>query len=78
MKLTNLNEIINIVHSLKSSHQTGYDVFNTINLKNGIRMIAEPLVQVTNQQIVNETFADELKIAKVVPIFFLKKKTEQM
>ena len=66
---TNVTELTNICHSLKSGKTAGFDniAMNAIILS--FEFIVYPLVQIINRSISNGVFPDKLKIAKVTPVF---------
>lgn len=67
--LTTADEIVKIVHNLKSSDSAGFDEISTKLLKCIINYIAEPLSRILNMCIENAIFPDKMKIAKVCPIY---------
>lgn len=72
---TNSQEITKIVSNLKNSFSTGADGLNTKVIKSVIYEILDPIVNITNNILLSGIFPDELKIAKIIPIY--KKGTTQ-
>ena len=62
-------EVIDVVNSFKSKTSTGYDDIDMSILKKVICHIAKPLTQIFNQSFMQAIFPDNMKIAKVIPIF---------
>ena len=62
-------EVINIVSSFKTKYSCGFDNVSMFVLKKVIHSIIEPLVYICNKSLETGVFTDQLKIAKVVPIF---------
>ena len=63
-----MKEVIDIVKKKKKKKSTGFDISNDL-LKNIIHEILSPLVHTLNLSIINGTVPDNMKIAKVVPIY---------
>jgi hypothetical protein len=61
-------EITNIVHKLKNA-SPGYDHINARILKHILATIIHPLTHIINLSLTHGEVPDEIKIAKVVPIF---------
>ena len=59
---------------LTPSHSCGHDNFSAITLKSFANEICECITLIINQTITTGIFPDQLKVAKVVPIF---KKNDQ-
>ena len=62
------NEIIEVAKSLKNS-SPGWDSIPANIAKPSIEYYIKPLTRLVNSSFQNGIFADELKIAKVIPIF---------
>lgn len=62
-------EIINIVNHFKSNKSAGWDDIHPSVITNVIPFIAQPLSKIVNLSLSSGTFPDQLKIAKVLPIF---------
>ena len=62
-------EILDIIKSLKNTNSTGYDDFSTKFVKLSAPLIAKDLAKIFNLAINTGTYPDNLKIAKVIPIF---------
>lgn len=62
------NEIINIINSLKNS-SAGWDALPAFLAKRSVKYFIQPLTYLINQSIRLGIFPDELKIAKVIPLF---------
>ena len=62
------SEVVATVKSLKNS-SAGYDEVPSRILKQNINIFIKPLTHLINSSIKEGIFPDELKIAKVVPIF---------
>jgi retron-type reverse transcriptase len=63
------DEIVNIVRSFKSDSAAGHDNIPTNIIKQSIDLIAEPLTHIINLSINNGIVPDQMKIARVVPIY---------
>ena len=66
---TTLEEVLNTIKSLKNTKSTGYDDFSTKFIKLSATIIAPELVKIFNLAINKGIYPDNLKIAKVIPIF---------
>ncbi len=66
---TDPNEVYYIISSLKSKASTGYDGISTKLIKDIKSEIAYPLSILINKSLQEGTVPDDLKIAKVLPIF---------
>ena len=62
-------EILEIIKSLKNTKSTGYDDFSTKFIKLSAPLIAKDLAKIFNLAISTGVYPDNLKIAKVIPIF---------
>ena len=62
-------EILQIIKSLKNTKSTGYDDFSTKFIKLSAPLIAKDLAKIFNLAISTGVYPDNLKIAKVTPIF---------
>ena len=76
MFLTNSNEVIDHTHQLKNKSSFGTDGIPMDIIKNCIHLIAEPLASLINCSFRTGRFPDQLKIAKVCPIFKSGSKTD--
>ena len=70
MHPTDEHEIINVTKNLKSSTSEGFDnismkISKTIN----VHEVAMPLAHMFNHSFLTGTVPDNMKIAKIVPIF---------
>ena len=66
---TDMTEIINTVRSLKNSNSTGHDEFSLKFIKLSLPILAPALVKIFNLSLASGSYPDNLKIAKVIPIF---------
>ena len=66
---TNIQEILEIVRSLKSSKSSGYDELSVSLLKQIIHFIASLLSHIFNFSLSQGVFPDPLKVAKIIPIY---------
>ena len=66
---TTLAEVLDTIKSLKNTKSTGYDDFSTKFIKLSATLIAPELVKIFNLAINKGIYPDNLKIAKVIPIF---------
>ena len=66
---TNESEIKSIVDDMQNKLSTGHDDISNKLLKIIIVRLLKPLTIIINYSIENHTFPDEMKIAKVVPVF---------
>ena len=71
MYLYNISEaeILSTIKSLKNNNSTGYNDFSTKFIKLSSGLIAPALTKIFNLAIITGTYPDNLKIAKVIPIF---------
>ena len=67
--LTNAMEVINIVKGFVSKSSAGYDSIPVNIMKSSIVSIANPLANIINSSFRNGLCPDQLKIAKICPIF---------
>ena len=66
---TDSSEIINIVNNLKTHKSPGFDGINNYLLKSVIKQIVEPLVYIFNLSLTSGQVPNDMKLAKVIPIF---------
>jgi len=66
---TDPTEIANIVNNFKSNKSPGFDDIRPSVVKNIIQTIAQPLADIFNLSLSTGIFPDNMKTAKVVPIF---------
>ena len=64
----NETEVVAILKDMKNS-SPGWDCISPKIVKQTYRYFLEPLVHVTNMSILHGVFPDELKIAKVIPLY---------
>ena len=69
VKPTEPNEIINIIKGFSSNKAAGFDDILTRIIKSVSFSIAIPLVTLFNLSFETGIFPDQLKIAKVIPLF---------
>ena len=62
-------EVTDIVTSLSNKQSAGHDDISNFILKNIVSSIAEPLTHIFNRSILSGIFPEEMKIAKVIPLF---------
>ena len=67
-------EIITVANKLKPKLSSGHDDISTKLLKETIHIIIQPLTHVLNQSLLMGIVPDQLKVAKVIPIY---KKSER-
>ena len=67
-------EVFSYLSNLNFSHSCGHDNLSSFTLKYIANEISECLTLIINQSFTRGKFPDQLKIAKVVPIF---KKVDQ-
>ena len=63
------NSVIRVVNSLESKTSAGYDSISMQLIKSIIPFIAQPLSELINESFVTGSFPNELKIARVCPVF---------
>ena len=68
-KPTHEDEIIKIINKLGSNKSPGHDLINSNLVKHISQEIAYPLKLIFNESLSNGVVPDDLKIAKVVPIY---------
>ena len=66
---TTKDEIITIAQSFASGKATGFYNIPMSIIKESIQIIAEPLAHIMNLSISNGIVPDQMKIARVVPLF---------
>ena len=64
-----MEELLTIVNSLKAVKSPGYDGVNNDIIKQVIFRIIQPLIHVFNSSMLNGIVPENMKIAKVVPVF---------
>ena len=69
MHPTDEHEIINVTKNLKSSTSEGFDNISMKIIKTTMHEVAMPLAHIFNQSFITGTVPDNMKIAKIVPIF---------
>ena len=71
LTLTNISEaeILGTIKDLKNTNSTGYDDFSTKFVKLTAPLLAPALVKLFNLALSTGVYPDNLKIAKVIPIF---------
>jgi len=62
-------EIKRIILDLRNSYTKGYDNLSVDIIKNCSTQLARPLSIIFNKSIENGTVPDELKVAKIIPIY---------
>ena len=62
-------EITDIVTAMKNKQSAGHDDISNFILKGVILSIADPLAHIFNASILSGTFPEQMKIAKVIPLF---------
>ena len=63
------DEVLNEVKKFKSKNSYGYDNVDTNVLKGVIDQIVEPMTHICNRSFETGIFPDDMKIAKVIPVF---------
>ena len=63
------NEVINVASCLKTKMTAGRDNVSLAIMKGSIQFIANPLACIINNSMRSRIFPDNLKVARVVPIF---------
>ena len=69
MEETTCAEIINIIQNIKSKPSTGFDNISTKLMKSYVESIALTMADIFNYMIRSGVFPDDLKIAKVIPLY---------
>ena len=69
LHFTNANEILNVVSDFQSKTSAGYDCIPVNIMKTSIACVVKPLVNIINSSFRCGKFPDQLKIAKICPIF---------
>ena len=69
LKPTDNLEIKNIILDLRNSYSKGYDNLSVDIIKNCSTELARPLSIIFNKSIEKGTVPDELKVAKIIPIY---------
>lgn len=73
---TNPQEILKIVKNLKYSQSTGFDNISTQVVKHSINYLSDPLSHIFNSSMQTGVVPDQLKIAKVIPLYKSGDKSE--
>jgi len=73
---TDASEVISVCNTLKNKSSSGYDNIVSCIAKTTIDTIAEPLTEIINCSLETGIVPDELKIAKVVPVYKVGAKNE--
>ncbi len=68
-KPTDDSEIRQILLSLKNSYSKGHDNLSVNTIKNCTDELARPLCLIFNRSMIDGTVPDDLKIAKIIPIY---------
>ena len=63
------NEILDIVKHFKNKYSSGYDDLNMVTVKKSISCILQPLTYICNLSMETGLFPDNMKTAKVIPLF---------
>ena len=63
------NELAGISKAFRSGKSAGHDRIPISSIKQSIQIIAEPLVHIINLSITRGIVSDQMKIARVVPLF---------
>lgn len=63
------NSIILLINSLSNNSSSGYDHISTVLLKDAHLKIIPTLTKIINNDLLNGFFPEELKVARVVPVF---------
>ena len=66
---TTEQEIIEICASFRAGTAAGYDQITMNVIKEKIDLIVQPLMYITNLSLSSGTVPDQMKIARVVPLF---------
>ena len=62
-------EILHTTTNLKASTSEGYDNVSTQLLKQTVKEVATPLAHIVNLSLSHDIFPNDMKLAKIVPIF---------
>ena len=63
------DELIKVAKALKSSPSQGFDNFSMQIIKTTMHIIAAPLAHICNQSFLTGIVPDNMKIAKILPIY---------
>ena len=69
LNLTTQLEVSDIINSLRSGTAAGYDNIPISALKDSVDLISGPLAHIINLSISSGYFPDNMKIARVIPLF---------
>ena len=78
MKTVTENEVRKIIKSLKNKSSSGFDGITPINLKKCAEIVLIPLTYIINTSIVTGIFPNELKSAKITPLYKGKGKKDSI
>ena len=70
-----MDQVSSILNSIIASKATGLDELPARFIKDGSSVIAKPLTHIVNVSITTGTIPDDLKVARVVPLYKNKSKT---
>ena len=70
-----MDQVSSILNSIIASKATGLDELPARFIKGGSSVIAKPLTHIVNLSITTGTIPDDLKVARVVPLYKNKSKT---
>jgi len=76
LNLTNADEVITVAKGLNNSQSSGFDEISVMLLKDIIECVAQPMADILNLCISRGIFPDNMKIAKVCPVFKSSDKRE--
>ena len=62
-------EILHTTTNLKASTSEGFDTISTKMLKQTMKEVATPLAHIVNLSLSHGIFPNDMKLAKIVPIF---------
>ncbi len=63
------SEILNIVSNFRNKYSTGYDNVSMNLVKSAISPITTPLKHICNTSVQTGIFPDQMKLAKVIPLY---------
>lgn len=62
-------EVLEIVSGCKSKTSYGHDEISMKTVKHVIKQIVQPLIHIFNRSLISGSFPNDMKLAKVIPIF---------
>ena len=62
-------EVLDIVSGCKSKTSYGHDEISMKTVKHIIKLIVKPLIHIFNRSLICGSFPNDMKLAKIIPVF---------